>query len=691
MMNSNVISKNKVIIQDDFFDDLVNGLKSPIEETIEKQDAKNSRVHLGGKQLALFRNKVTPLITKQIEKNGLLEEFVKKVQNSYYTTRIREVQSAFEDSVSKYKNVEEEADDELEEVESDNKNYSLLVYKGFKIINTYRKFKNVYKVIQEMKGYIKPNKNNLSWNVNDYNLKSKKGLEKAGDDLVVYLIENLIRFVPAFEPLIRKTSEAIWAGAYKTFDKFNEAMYWMIAKEIAIWFAIEVASWLVGMFTLGAGYVGGKIVQAGRIARFMDKIKDITRVGLGIAKVTNKIKKAKAVRQIGIGAYKAGRKFRALGGRKALGKMDGALGHVMRNRKVYWEAYKQGRRAINVVDILSVDEDDVDEVHQWAKEKLTPLMDETYSEYQKMRKDYSTVLEVGDVFKQIGKELEKTIQDKFTPPASPEKYETNVKIKNLNFDFDAIKNLIKYFENGWNYYDFKLNTVIQETGNSVWAIGKDYIYDDNQKVIKISNNNGEKSLTEIDLSKMKMITTLNDGVKTSEIELDKFGKVEEKQNAIKVNKKIGRNGVNIEFGKYGVMNTLRVYYLFRGDDKWYDKIGYERWLKTSGFGEKVDVKLFLRYKNRGKNDKRFFKVEGNGDEISVIKISKDEEYTKFPMWFISSDGTKLIYNESKDLSEIINYRNSQLEQEIEFGKKVDRLKRELQKQLSKPRDGGEPQ
>ena len=100
-------------------------------------------------------------------------------------------------------------------------------------------------------------------------------------------------------------------------------------------------------------------------------------------------------------------------------------------------------------------------------------MDETYSEYQKMKKDYSTVLEVGEVFKQIGKDLEKTIQDKFTPPANPEKYESNVKFKNLNFDFDAIKNLIKYFENGWNYYEFKLKVGIQETGNSIWAIRND--------------------------------------------------------------------------------------------------------------------------------------------------------------------------------------------------------------------------
>jgi hypothetical protein len=105
------------------------------------------------------------------------------------------------------------------------------------------------------------------------------------------------------------------------------------------------------------------------------------------------------------------------------------------------------------------------------------------------------------------------------------------------------------------------------------------------------------------------------------------------------------------------MNTLRVYYLFRGDDKWYDKSGYERWLKTSGFGEKLDVKLFLRYKNRGKNDKRIFKIEGNGDEINIIKISKDEEYNNFIIWKCGING-QIYYSWSKDLSEIINYRNS---------------------------------
>ena len=89
----------------------------------------------------------------------------------------------------------------------------------------------------------------------------------------------------------------------------------MIAKEIAIWAAIEAASWLVGMFTFGAGYAAGKIAQAGRIAMFMNKIKKIASVGLGIAKLTKTIKGTRAVRALGINAYKAGRLFRTAGGR----------------------------------------------------------------------------------------------------------------------------------------------------------------------------------------------------------------------------------------------------------------------------------------------------------------------------------------------------------------------------------------
>jgi hypothetical protein len=43
-----VIKKIKLIVKDDFFDDIVNGLKTPIEEKIEKEDADSSKIDLGG-------------------------------------------------------------------------------------------------------------------------------------------------------------------------------------------------------------------------------------------------------------------------------------------------------------------------------------------------------------------------------------------------------------------------------------------------------------------------------------------------------------------------------------------------------------------------------------------------------------------------------------------------------------------
>ena len=117
---------------------------------------------------------------------------------------------------------------------------------------------------------------------------------------------------------------------------------------------------------------------------------------------------------------------------------------MLRNRRSYWEGYKWTARGIAIVDILNVDEDDIDEVQHWAKEKLNPMMNDTYKEYRKFKEDYDTIEEIGNVFNNLGDKMKRSIVDTFTPPVNPEKYENIVKIKNLNFDFVAIDNLGKY-------------------------------------------------------------------------------------------------------------------------------------------------------------------------------------------------------------------------------------------------------
>ena len=76
-----------------------------------------------------------------------------------------------------------------------------------------------------------------------------------------------------------------------------------------------MVSFFVGIFTLGAGYAAGKVAQLGRIAMFMNKIKKIASVGLGVTKFINTIKKARVIRTLGIKSYKAGKAFRTVRGR----------------------------------------------------------------------------------------------------------------------------------------------------------------------------------------------------------------------------------------------------------------------------------------------------------------------------------------------------------------------------------------
>ena len=58
---------------------------------------------------------------------------------------------------------------------------------------------------------------------------------------------------------------------------------------------------------------------------------------------------------------------------------------MLRHRKAYWNAYKVGMAGYVIVDILNVDQEDLDEVHEWAKEKFKPIMEDTYKEYGKIK------------------------------------------------------------------------------------------------------------------------------------------------------------------------------------------------------------------------------------------------------------------------------------------------------------------
>lgn len=700
MMSSDVIYKDKVIVPDDFFNEIVNGLKQPIEENIEKENAKDSKVNLGGKQLSLFKNKVVPIISKEIEKNGLVECYVSELQKSYYTTRINEVQQAFQDSVGDYKQIEYEVEDELEEVESDNKNRALFLYKGFQLLNTFRKLYNIYSVIQEMRKNIKFNDDSNKWDSTQYDLNTKSGIHQAGEDLVGYLNEELLRYVPAFTPILQKTTESVYVFSQKAFKKINNEFYQMIKKEVALWAAIEVVSWLVGVFTAGLGYGAGKVAQAARVASFMNKVRKIAMIGKGLSALNKTIKGTRVVRRLGISAYKAGRKFRAIGGKNMTREIDNTIGHVLRHRREYWRSYKIARGAYAVYDLFDVDDEDINEVHKWAQEKFRPYVSETMRDYQRLREDYETIKNVNDVFKKLNEKVKSNIVESFIQPSQPDKYESKIEIKNLNFDFNTIKKLGDFLSNAWYYYRFEdFDGVLKRESETKWRIGK-YLFDADFNSIMWEDQTFDRNTKYSMMSRDGIVKSKHD--EDTIISLSAGSGRTARVKKIKLNDDKGKDGIEVIVGQFGEIIGLKFHYLFHAKTKWMNYNQYNEYIRygkeKTYLGDRpinskqLELKTQIHYfDNDGEidGDKKIFSVDNKGDFINIQKLMQQtpEKYNLQKIdWWSSNQIAKPSIVESKDLSEIIVFRNSLVEQEVKFGKLVDNLLTEFNNQMAKSRN-----
>ena len=700
MMSSDVIYKDKVIVPDDFFNEIVNGLKQPIEENIEKENSKDSKIKLGGKQLSLFKNKVVPIISKEIEKNGLVECYVSELQKSYYTTRINEVQQAFQDSVGDYKQIEYEVEDELEEVESDNKNRALFLYKGFQLLNTFRKLYNIYSVIQAMRKNIKFNDDSNKWDSTQYDLNTKSGIHQAGENLVGYLNEELLRYVPAFTPILQKTTESVYVFSQKAFKKINNEFYWMVVKEVALWAAIEAVSWLAGVFTFGAGYGAGKVAQAARVASFMNKVRKIAMIGKGLSALNKTIKGTRVVRRLGVSAYKAGRKFRAIGGKNMTREIDNAIGHVLRHRREYWRSYKIARGAYVVYDLFDVDNEDINEVHKWAQEKFRPYVSETMRDYQRLRKDYETIKNVNDVFKKLNEKVKSNIVESFIHPSQPDKYESKIEIKNLNFDFNTIKKLGDFLSNAWYYYRFEdFDGVLKRESETKWRIGK-HLFDADFNSIMWEDQTFDRNTKYSMMSRDGIVKSKHD--EDTIISLSAGSGRTARVKKIKLNDDKGKDGIEVIVGQFGEIIGLKFHYLFHAKTKWMNYNQYNEYIRygkeKTYLGDRpinskqLELKTQIHYfDNDGEidGDKKIFSVDNKGDFINIQKLMQQtpEKYNLQKIdWWSSNQIAKPSIVESKDLSEIIVFRNSLVEQEVKFGKLVDNLLTEFNNQMAKSRN-----
>ena len=108
--------------------------------------------------------------------------------------------------------------------------------------------------------------------------------------------------------------------------------------------------------------------------------------------------------------------------------------------------------------------------------------------------------------------------------------------------------------------------------------------------------------------------------------------------------------------------------------------------------KQLELKTQIHYfDNDGEidGDKKIFSVDNKGDFINIQKLMQQtpEKYNLQKIdWWSSNQIAKPSIVESKDLSEIIVFRNSLVEQEVKFGKLVDNLLTEFNNQMAKSRN-----
>lgn len=274
--------------------------------------------------------------------------------------------------------------------------------------------------------------------------------------------------VPAMRPLLFTMTTAIFDVSQKAFKEINTAIYWQIAKMIAQIAAEIGASVAITALTGGAGSgVWGKVGAS--IASMMAKIGKFLSVGLKFGKVAS-------------GLYKMGKVGRGIvKGSKIAGKiLNRSARFTLEHRKGVWRAYKAARTGLEVIDILNVDEEDLKEVEEWAKQKGAPYREKVEAQWNVVKRDFQTIETVNEAYSHVTNRVKTKIHQRIHDISSrnQEKYESDVRIKNLDFDFETVNKLSNYFKKSY-IFDFKLNSDVFFTkdGDVYKLVGTDIEFD----------------------------------------------------------------------------------------------------------------------------------------------------------------------------------------------------------------------
>lgn len=667
MINGDVIAKNEMTVKDDVFNSIVNGIKTPIEKVVDIQKAEKSNVYLKGKQLQRFKQKIIPEFTKSFQNEGLIHDYVQASREEYEKLKVEEVKAAYEASVQEIKEVNEEVDDELEEIESDKKGFIYFLKKGWtifkwvtRLIRFYAYYRRIMKAFDESKAYINQEKR-TSFDLNDYNFDKKLDVEKAKADFIVFLDEwgrNNIQTY--FGPFLTYTTAAILTFADMAYNKINREITWWIYKELAIAGSAAALAFFTSETVIGSYVFGG--IAAHRVYKITKTLNGIlkfarlgTRFGKAYRKIRSSYENYKKLNYMQrswkmykkLKKLKSGYDFVHYGGQavQVLLETGGAFFDIVSFSKKDLEEIRKDIRNYTqplgkkIVNGISIAENMLLPDAKIAFDKLIASTKHVLSNFAKSllgkyEEKYGTQIKVENFFKKDEKDkMEYTFEILLNSIGlAKEHFEKEHELKKTNY-FPFVNNENGYIING---KEFTITQFLGYDGKTykLYSYGN-LVYNEASGVgLKEGNNTNNTKFFQYD---------------------DRFAKIKQ---VIVLDLEQGNGGKEFVFDRrFGGMAGVHLFFLS---------------------SEKLKDDTKFKIHNKFKDKVRVF-AKKTSDRNIMLGVEKIQDETPIKTKIRNTGNNTAEEYVLRDLSEITNSRNEQLLQEKEFLEKAKQLKETIDK------------
>lgn len=378
-----ILNKNNVLVKDDFFDDIVNGLKSPIDEVDDKRKADVSRITFTGKQLQRFKKGVVPILANNLSKGNIIHIYIQETEGNYWRKRIKEIKETIDSSQNEIEVIEEDVEDELDDLKDDKEGlFKKVITKGRAIWNITSFVLRFYGYYKRVRGMFDSSKIELSekqygFNITNYDFSKEIDREKAADEFILYLNTTLLdRFKMMMSPMMYNMTKLILAATDMAFHKINLSIYIMVAKEVMLLLAdialtLALAAATAALSWTGVGGAVGAAATAAKALRVANRVRKLANMGRNIYKAIMNVKRiGKVVNTLrrGFNVVKKSRTVRRTGERavnflrraKAMPRRDrsAALNRVHRQIRRIDRAGELADAGFVIFDLVTIDREE---------------------------------------------------------------------------------------------------------------------------------------------------------------------------------------------------------------------------------------------------------------------------------------------------------------------------------------------